>query len=171
METESFRERNRLRRARNAFEHLREYARGRNVADPDAAAREAAEQLHSEGGAQERAERQRRMARASAERAAAEAVEVKASAERAAPAPPAAAPAASPTRPKKGKSSESGAGKAARATSAPAASSTDGESVSMPHRLEDRTKEQLYTRAQELEIEGRSGMTKEELIEAIRSKQ
>lgn len=33
---------------------------------------------------------------------------------------------------------------------------------------EDWTKEELYTRAQELDIEGRSGMTKDELIEALR---
>jgi hypothetical protein len=38
----------------------------------------------------------------------------------------------------------------------------------VPHRLEDRTKEQLYTRAQELEIDGRSQMTKDELVQAIR---
>ncbi|MCQ0986545.1 DUF7218 family protein [Jiella marina] len=31
------------------------------------------------------------------------------------------------------------------------------------------TKEELYGRAQELEIEGRSDMTKEELIDALRS--
>lgn len=33
---------------------------------------------------------------------------------------------------------------------------------------EDWTKEELYERAQELEIEGRSTMTKDELIEALR---
>jgi hypothetical protein len=40
----------------------------------------------------------------------------------------------------------------------------------VPHRLEDRTKEQLYARAQELDIEGRSQMTKDELIDAIRDR-
>lgn len=34
---------------------------------------------------------------------------------------------------------------------------------------EDWTKDELYERAQELEIDGRSGMTKPELIEALRA--
>lgn len=34
---------------------------------------------------------------------------------------------------------------------------------------EDWTKEELYNRAQELDIEGRSSMTKDELIEALRA--
>ena len=34
---------------------------------------------------------------------------------------------------------------------------------------EEWTKEELYDRAQELEIDGRSDMTKDELIEALRS--
>lgn len=36
--------------------------------------------------------------------------------------------------------------------------------------LDERTKEQLYNRAQELDIEGRSDMTKDELVAAIREK-
>jgi hypothetical protein len=40
----------------------------------------------------------------------------------------------------------------------------------VPRLLEDRTKEQLYARAQELDIEGRSQMTKDELIAAIRKR-
>ncbi|CAN5737221.1 hypothetical protein BH23GEM6_BH23GEM6_06990 [soil metagenome] len=40
----------------------------------------------------------------------------------------------------------------------------------VPRSLDDRTKEQLYARAQELDIEGRSQMNKEELIAAIRGK-
>lgn len=35
--------------------------------------------------------------------------------------------------------------------------------------LEDRTKDELYDRAQELDIDGRSKMDKDELIEAIRN--
>jgi hypothetical protein len=42
------------------------------------------------------------------------------------------------------------------------------EEPEVPHRLDDRTKEQLYARAQELDVEGRSQMSKAELIEAIR---
>lgn len=38
-------------------------------------------------------------------------------------------------------------------------------------RLEARTKDELYNRAKELDIEGRSGMTKDELVEAIRDRQ
>ncbi len=37
--------------------------------------------------------------------------------------------------------------------------------------LEDRTKDELYNRAQELDIEGRSKMKKDELVQAIRRKQ
>lgn len=39
------------------------------------------------------------------------------------------------------------------------------------HRLEDRSKQELYNRAKELDIEGRSKMDKGELVEAIRDKQ
>lgn len=35
--------------------------------------------------------------------------------------------------------------------------------------LEDRTKDELYDRAQKLDIDGRSKMDKDELIEAIRN--
>lgn len=37
-------------------------------------------------------------------------------------------------------------------------------------RYEERTRDELYERAQELNIEGRSDMTKEELIEALRDR-
>lgn len=37
--------------------------------------------------------------------------------------------------------------------------------------LEDRTKQQLYNRASEMSIKGRSAMSKDELIEAIRQHQ
>ena len=39
------------------------------------------------------------------------------------------------------------------------------------HSLEDRTKEELYNRAQQLGIEGRSKMNKKDLVKAIRKKQ
>lgn len=39
------------------------------------------------------------------------------------------------------------------------------------HSLEDRTKEELYNRAQQLGIEGRSKMSKKDLVKAIRKKQ
>lgn len=37
--------------------------------------------------------------------------------------------------------------------------------------LEDRSKDELYNRARELDVEGRSDMTKDELVKAIRDKQ
>lgn len=37
--------------------------------------------------------------------------------------------------------------------------------------LEERTKDELYNRARELEIEGRSRMNKDELVRAIRGRQ
>ena len=39
------------------------------------------------------------------------------------------------------------------------------------HSLEDRSKQELYNRAKELDIDGRSKMNKEDLVEAIRDKQ
>lgn len=36
-------------------------------------------------------------------------------------------------------------------------------------RLEERTRDELYNRARELDIDGRSDMTKDELIDAIRA--
>ena len=47
----------------------------------------------------------------------------------------------------------------------------EADAETVPHRLEDHTKEQLYARAQELEIDGRSQMLKDELIAAIRESQ
>jgi hypothetical protein len=37
-------------------------------------------------------------------------------------------------------------------------------------RLEERSRDELYNRARELKVSGRSGMTKAELIEAIRGR-
>lgn len=48
--------------------------------------------------------------------------------------------------------------------------STDGTG-NPNERLEARTRDQLYNRAQELDISGRSSMNKDELIEAIRDRQ
>lgn len=55
--------------------------------------------------------------------------------------------------------------KAARIANAQANDSVDAKGT----KLEDRTKDELYEEAQEIGIEGRSEMDKEELIEAIRS--
>ena len=59
-----------------------------------------------------------------------------------------------------------GAGKqkAARIANAQANDSVDQKGT----KLEDRTKDELYKEAQEIGIEGRSDMTKDELITAIR---
>ncbi len=54
--------------------------------------------------------------------------------------------------------------KAARIANARAAGSLDHDST----RLEDRTKEQLMDEARKIGIEGRSTMTKDELVDAIR---
>lgn len=55
--------------------------------------------------------------------------------------------------------------KAARIANAKAEGSLDHKGT----RLEDRTKEELYDEAKEIGIEGRSGMSTDELINAIRS--
>ena len=55
--------------------------------------------------------------------------------------------------------------KAARIANSPGASERGGESP--PY--EEWTKDDLYDRAQELDIDGRSDMTKDQLIEALRS--
>ena len=55
--------------------------------------------------------------------------------------------------------------KAARIANSPGASQRGGESS--PY--EEWTRDELYDRAQELDIDGRSDMTKDELIEALRS--
>ena len=56
---------------------------------------------------------------------------------------------------------------AAIANSGPESSRKGGKSPS----YEDWSKEELYERAQELDIEGRSEMSKDELIEALRKGQ
>lgn len=56
--------------------------------------------------------------------------------------------------------------KAARIANDPRA----GEKGGRARPYEKRTKEELYQQAQELEIEGRSQMNKEELIAALREK-
>jgi hypothetical protein len=44
------------------------------------------------------------------------------------------------------------------------------DSQARPRRLEDLTKEELYARAQEADIPGRSEMSKEQLVEALRAR-
>lgn len=56
--------------------------------------------------------------------------------------------------------------KAARIANAKAGGSLDHKGTN----LEDRTKDELYDEAKEIGIEGRSDMTKDELIKAIRER-
>ena len=56
--------------------------------------------------------------------------------------------------------------KAARIANAPDASRKGGKAPA----YEDWTKDDLYERAQELDVEGRSDMTKDELIAALRDR-
>ena len=63
---------------------------------------------------------------------------------------------------KQGESKE----KAARIANAKAAGTLDARGT----KLEDRSKDDLYEEAQEIGIEGRSKMTKAELVEAIRGR-
>jgi hypothetical protein len=58
--------------------------------------------------------------------------------------------------------------KAARIANAGSRSST-GRKGGEAGRYEDRSKEELYQKAKEVGIEGRSGMTKDELIDALRN--
>jgi len=55
--------------------------------------------------------------------------------------------------------------KAARIANDP----NSGEKGGKAEKYEERTKEELYEQAKELDIEGRSEMTKEQLIEALRN--
>jgi hypothetical protein len=60
--------------------------------------------------------------------------------------------------------------KAARIANAQASDEMDpGHKGGKAPRYEDWTAEELYGRAQEIGIEGRSGMTKDELIDALRN--
>ncbi len=52
----------------------------------------------------------------------------------------------------------------------PLAGSSTRSGDARPARLEDLTREELYARAQEADIPGRSEMTKEQLVEALRAK-
>ncbi len=59
--------------------------------------------------------------------------------------------------------------KAARIANAKAGGEDVSEKGGSAENYEDRTKDELEERAAELDIEGRSGMTKDELIDAIRN--
>ena len=51
------------------------------------------------------------------------------------------------------------------------ANNSGSRSSSRPHALENLTKEELYARAQEADIPGRSAMSKEQLADALRAKE
>jgi hypothetical protein len=52
----------------------------------------------------------------------------------------------------------------------PGTRSPSDDSPARPRRLEDLTKEELYARAQEADVPGRSEMSKEQLVEALRAR-
>jgi hypothetical protein len=161
---ENHRERNRRRRERNAFRNLYPYAQEAGIADPKRAAEQAARAMH--GGTGEPVGRAaappRQKAAASGGKAAKPGGKAAAGGGKAAKA----GGGKTVKAPATGGKAEKVAASAQKST-APAKTQGD-EKASVPHRLEDRTREQLYARAQELEIEGRSQMSKAELIEEIR---
>ena len=63
---------------------------------------------------------------------------------------------------------EEGYSKSKAAAISNAEANDDIDRDSRPY--EERTKDELYDQAQELDIEGRSDMTKDELIEALRGR-
>jgi hypothetical protein len=151
MGRQSFKERNRRRREQSAFETLYAYAQAHGVKEPRRAAERTAQRLHAEGAdAGEDARRDARLA-ASATRDDGRDV----------------------TR---GMAATRGSGDSRAASDADERSDAreepadEGEAERVPHRLEDRTREQLYDRARDLDIAGRSRMTRDELVDAIRER-
>ncbi len=59
--------------------------------------------------------------------------------------------------------------KAARIANAQAAGDNPGKKGGKASSYEDQTRDELYEKAKDLGIEGRSDMTKEELIDALRN--
>jgi len=75
------------------------------------------------------------------------------------------------SKPRPRRAAASSAAKAASKQAGPKVDPDAEEAAAVPHRLEDRTREQLYERAKDLDISGRSAMSKDELITAIRDAQ
>mgnify|MGYP003122222702 CR=1 FL=1 len=59
--------------------------------------------------------------------------------------------------------------KAARIANAKAAGDNPGKKGGQSSNYEDRTKDELYEQAKEIGIEGRSGMSKQQLIDVLRN--
>lgn len=185
---EDFKERNRLRRQQNAFDNLLAYAERTGIKNPENAAEKAAQEIHGGDGDGPVAGTSARAKRVAAKKAGAtgggkKAAGKKAEAKAGGKKSAAAAAGKATKKPAAKKAAKKPAAKKAAAEKAekkPAAEKADkkpaaekagksGAGGKDAASLDDQTKDELYAMAQDLEIEGRSSMNKDELIDAIKT--